>query len=214
VDALRGIGLVLTRPRLWPLCFLPTLAGLTLYVLAAWWLLSHPPNGIDGDLQRFAFTLAVLVGLALLSVVVMSAFIGVIFDPLSREVERIVSGEAPPPYPQKPTELFFDSLGRLGFNALLGLLAFGLGFIPIAGTIFAVVCTGIIGVLDYTSVAYLRRGVAFAEQRRELFQKKDRPTLVFGLIVGLAALVPGLGLLLAPGFIAGGTLLARRRLTQ
>ena len=28
----------------------------------------------------------------------------------------------------------------------------------------------------------------------------------------LSALIPGLGLILAPGFIAGGTILARRRL--
>ncbi len=184
-----------------------------LYVLLAWWLLGHPPDGIDGDLQRWIFTLAVLVGLALLSVVVMSAFIGVIFDPLSREVERIAGGEAPPPCPQKPAELFLDSLRRLGFNILLGTLAFGIGFIPVVGTIFAVVCTGIIGVLDYTSVAYLRRGLTFPTQRREIFKKRDRQTALFGLIVGLAALVPGLGLLLAPGFIAGGTLLARRRLS-
>jgi CysZ protein len=213
VDALRGIGLVLSRPRLWPLCLVPTLAGLGLYVLAVWWLLSHPPEGL-ADWQRVVFVFAVLVGLALLSVVVMSAFIGVIFDPLSREVEREVSGTLPPPCPQTWSQLFADSLLRLGFNALLGLLAFGLGFLPVIGLIAAVILTGIIGVLDYSSVAYLRRGKLFTEQRKELLRKPDRPTVLFGVIVGLAALVPGLGLLLAPGFIAGGTLLARRKLTQ
>ncbi|MGC4042372.1 MAG: EI24 domain-containing protein [Armatimonas sp.] len=223
MDAFRGIGLVLSRPRLWPLCMAPTLAGLGLYVLAAWWLLTHPPAAFTEWQESIAFlnalgqvfyVLLVLVGLALLSVVVMSAFIGVIFDPLSREVEREVSGEFPPacPYPWKT--LFADSLQRLGFNALLGLLAFGLGFIPVVGTIAAVAIAGVIGLLDYSSVGYLRRGKLFPVQRREMFARLDRPSVLFGLVVGLAALVPGLGLLLGPGFIAGGTLLARRKLTQ
>jgi CysZ protein len=214
VDALRGIGLILTRPRLWPLCLAPTGVAVAVYWLAAWWLLAHPPAGLEEGWQRFLFTLIVLVGLALLSVVVFSAFIGVIFDPLSCEIEREVDGVAPPPCPQTWSELMADSLRRLGFNTLLGLLAFVLGFLPVVGLIAAVVLTGIIGVLDYTSVAYLRRGKTFSLQRHELLKKPDRPTLLFGALVGLAALVPGLGLLLAPGFIAGGTLLARRTLAQ
>lgn len=223
MDAFRGIGLVLSRPRLWPLCLAPTLAALGIYILAAWWLLSHPPAAFTEWQQSIAFlnamgqlvyVLIVLVGLALLSVVVMSAFIGVIFDPLSREVEREVSGSLPPACPQPWKVLFVDSLQRLGFNLLLGILAFGLGFIPVVGTVFAVVIAGVIGLLDYSSVAYLRRDKLFSVQRREIFAKLDRPSVLFGLVVGLAALVPGLGLLLGPGFIAGGTLLARRKLTQ
>ena len=161
---------------------------------------------------RVLWILAVLVGTALLSVVAMSAFIGVIFDPLSREVERELSGVAPPTIPFSWGQLFLDSLQRLGYNALLGVLAFGLGFIPVAGAVFAVVATGVIGLLDYTSVAYLRRGKAFGIQRKELLRSLDRPAIAFGAVVGLSALVPGLGLILAPGFIAGGTILARRRL--
>lgn len=189
------------------------MAALGLYILTVWWLLSHPPDGVEGW-KLFLFTLGVLVGLALFSVVLMSAFIGVIFDPLSREVEREVSGTLPPVTPMPWKVLFIDSLQRLGFNALLGILAFALGFIPVVGVIAAVIIAGAIGLLDYSSVAYLRRDHLFSAQRKEIFSKLDKQSILFGVIVGLAALVPGLGLLLAPGFIAGGTLLGRRRLTQ
>ena len=212
MDAFRGIGLILSRPRLWPLCLAPTLVGLAAYALLVYLALARIPEGLS-DLMHVVWVLAVLVGTALLSVVVMSAFLGVIFDPLSREVERELSGEAPPAIPFSWGVLMGDSLQRFGYNVFLGILAFALGFVPVVGAIFAVMVTGVIGLLDYTSVAYLRRGQLLGAQRTELFRKLDRPAVLFGLVVGLSALVPGLGLLLAPGFIAGGTILARRRLS-
>lgn len=211
MDAFRGVGLILSRPRLWPLCLAPTLVGLTAYILLVWWAFRQIPEGLS-DLWKLAWVFGVLVGTALLSVVVMSAFLGVIFDPLSREVERELSGEVPPAVPFSWGQLFADSLQRFGYNVFLGILAFAIGFVPVAGAIFAVMVTGVIGLLDYTSVAYLRRGKAFGVQRKELFRTLDRPAILFGAVVGLSALIPGLGLLLAPGFIAGGTILARRKL--
>lgn len=211
MDAFRGVGLILSRPRLWPLCLAPTLVGLAAYVLLVWLALARVPSDLS-DFMRVVWTLAVLAGTALLSVIAMSAFIGVIFDPLSREVERELSGEAPPTVLFTWSQLFADSLQRFGYNVFLGILAFAIGFVPVVGAIFTVMATGVIGLLDYTSVAYLRRGKAFGVQRRELFRTLDRPAILFGAVVGLSALVPGLGLLLAPGFIAGGTILARRRL--
>ena len=211
MDAFRGIGLILSRPRLWPLCLAPTLVGLAAYALLVWLALARIPDGLS-ELWHVVWVLAVLAGTALLSVIVMSAFIGVIFDPLSREVERELSGKAPPTIPFSWGQLFLDSLQRFGYNVFLGILAFGTGFVPVVGAIFAVMVTGVIGLLDYTSVAYLRRGKAFGVQRKELFRTLDRPAILFGAVVGLSALIPGLGLILAPGFIAGGTILARRKL--
>ena len=211
MDAFRGIGLILTRPRLWPLCAAPVAAGLAAYLILVWLALRQIPEGLS-DVVRVLWILAVLVGTALISVVAMSAFIGVIFDPLSREVERELSGEPPPTIPFSWGQLFLDSLQRLGYNALVGTFAFAIGFAPGVGTVLAVAAAGLIGLLDYTSVAYLRRGKAFGIQRKELLRSLDRPAIAFGAVVGLSALIPGLGLILAPGFIAGGTILARRRL--
>ena len=212
MDAFRGIGLILSRPRLWPLCFLPVGVALSVYILLVWLAMNWLRTQRGSEIFLGLVGLAIVVGLALLSVVVMSAFIGVIFDPLSREVERELSGEAPPAVPFTWRQLFADSLQRFGYNILLGILAFAIGFVPVVGAIFAVMVTGVIGLLDYTSVAYLRRGKPFGVQRKELFRTLDRPAILFGAIVGLSALIPGLGLILAPGFIAGGTILARRKL--
>jgi uncharacterized protein involved in cysteine biosynthesis len=70
----------------------------------------------------------------------------------------------------------------------------------------------LIGLLDYTAPAFLRRGLTLGPQWARLRHGFDRDTAAFALVAGLLSLVPLVGVLLLPGLVAGGTLLVLRRL--
>jgi uncharacterized protein involved in cysteine biosynthesis len=210
VDALKGIALILRTPRLWPLCAAPVLLASALYVLLGWIGWHFYANGIE-DWSKAIVFLGYLVLFPFVFYLLASGFLGLVFDPLSRAVETQL-GETVPTVPTKPTTLFADTLKRLLFNGSLGLLAFGLGFFGL-GPVPSVLAAALIGLLDYTSPAYLRRGFLLGPQAKHLLPKPDVHTLSFALIAGSLSLLPFIGLLLAPGLVVGGTLLARRRLS-
>jgi uncharacterized protein involved in cysteine biosynthesis len=204
MDALHGILLTLRTPRLWPLCVAPIAAASVLYLVLGWLGWHFYGARLEEISRLFAF-LAYLVLFPFVFYLLSSAFLGLVFDPLSRAVD-----DCPQPTPPPFGTTLKDTLLRLLLNTTLGLIAFGLGFAvgPFAG----VAAAALIGLLDYTSPAFLRRGKTLGPQARQLFTKPDLPVLSFGIVAGLLSLIPVVGLLLAPGLIVGGTLLARRRL--
>lgn len=210
MDALKGIGFLLRTPRLWPLALVPGFVGFLIYLLFGWIGWQRYGAGLEELAQLFAFLLYLAVfpfAFYLLS----SSFLGLVFDPLSRETERLLGGEAVPTSPLRFWQLFGDTCKRLLLNGAICLLAFGLGAVvgPVAGVLGA----GLISLLDYTSPAFLRRGTTLGSQAKLLLRKPDIHTLSFAAIAGLLSLIPFLGLFLAPSLIVGGTLLARRRLS-
>lgn len=222
MDALRGIGLIVRTPRLWPLCLGPLVGIFALYLLlggiGGWllvprlgeWLAALPNSG--GFLIAVE-VLAVLVWLLLfpfLFVLLGGVLFGLIFEPLSLATERIVAGDATRKTVPLPSgQLFGDAVSRLALNAFLGLGAFVLGFA--LGPIPGVLTAAMIGLLDYTSPAYLRRGITLGPQTRLLiFRRPNVATLTFGLVAGLLSLLPVVGVLLMPGLVVGGTLLMLR----
>ena len=223
MDAIRGILLTLRTPRLWPYCVAPMLAAMLVYVLlgvAGFFLVvPHLPDwlgrfGIGGAWATGAEVVAVLLYLLLFPfffTVIASGFIGLAFDPLSRAVEAVESGPDKGRLAAAPLTLgqtLGDSLARLALNGALGIsaLLLGLWLGPVPGVIAAAT----IGLLDYSSPAYLRRGHTLGSQWARLRRRLDGGALGFALVAGVLSLVPFVGLLLAPGLIAGGTLLTRR----
>ena len=208
MDAFKGIGFLLKHPRLWPLALVPGLIASVLYVLLGVIGWQRYGAGLE-DGPRVAAFLLYLVLFPFAFYLLGSCFLGVVFDPLSRETERLL-GEPVPVCPLNFWQLFGDTCKRLLLNGGICLLAFGLGAVvgPVAGVLGA----GLVSLLDYTSPAFLRRGTTLGAQARLLLKKPDLHTLSFAAVAGLLSLIPFVGLLLTPSLIVGGTLLARRRL--
>ncbi|WP_395094851.1 EI24 domain-containing protein [Armatimonas sp.] len=208
MDALKGIGLLLKTPRLWPLALVPGLVASALYLILGWITWQRYGAGLEEGAKVIAFLLY-LVLFPFAFYLLGSSFLGVVFDPLSRETERLLDGTVLN-CPLKPLPLFGDTCKRLLLNGSICVLAFALG--PVLGSVAGVCGAGLISLLDYTSPAFLRRGTTLGPQARLLLPKPDIYTLSFAAVAGLLSLVPFLGLFFAPGLIVGGTLLARRRL--
>ncbi|MCX6368026.1 MAG: EI24 domain-containing protein [Armatimonadetes bacterium] len=208
MDALKGIGFLLKHPRLWPLAMVPGLVASVLYVILGWIGWQRYGAGLEEGARVAAFLLY-LVLFPFAFYLLSSSFLGLVFDPLSRETECLLGGEVPV-CPLNFWQLFGDTCKRLLLNGAICLLAFALGAAlgPIAGVLGA----GLVSLLDYTSPAFLRRGTTLGPQARLLLKKPDAHTLTFAFAAGLLSLVPFVGLFLAPSLIVGGTLLARRRL--
>jgi len=222
MDAFRGIGMLLRTPRLWGLAVGPMLAVVAAYGLLGVagavllvphlkdWLGGLPGGGWLVGLSEAALVLLYLLIFPFLFTLLGGVFFGFVFEPLSRAVEREAAPGAPPPVVAlRFGALLSDSLARFALNGLLALAAFLLGFA--LGPIPGVLAAAVVGLLDYTSPAYLRRGYALGPQARRLFRPLDGATLSFGLVAGLLSLLPLVGVLFMPGLIAGGTLLAIRR---
>ena len=207
MDAFKGIAFLLKNPRLWPLALVPGFIASLVY-LALGWLGWH---FYAADFEEWAKALALLAYLVIFPFafyLLGSSFLGFVFDPLSREVEASL-GEVPR-CPLTTSQLVGDTCLRLLLNGLIGLLTIGLGVA--LGAVAGVLGAGLIGLLDYTSPAFLRRGLTLKEQAKLLLKKPDLPTVSFAAVAGFLSLVPFLGLFLAPAFIVGGVFLARRRL--
>lgn len=229
MDAFRGIFLVLRTPRLWPLCLGPLLGAVTAYVLlgilGGFLIVPRLPRwlGVSGGEQSLwvrylgsaAFVVLWVVLFSWAFVLLAGVFAGFLFDKLSRAVEQTVTtpGTAlPADAPLATGQALGDSLARLVLNASLGvgalLLSFALGPIP------GILAAALIGLLDLTSPAYLRQGHTLGKQAARLFRSRDANTFFFALVAGMLSLVPLIGVLLLPGLVAGGTLLARRHLDR
>ncbi|MBC8135991.1 MAG: hypothetical protein H8F28_08915, partial [Fibrella sp.] len=138
------------------------------------------------------------------------AFAGVIFEPLSLAVERVVRGtDTADIAPLSGSAAFGDTVARLVLSVMLALLSFGLGFV--LGPVPGILTASIIGLLDYTSPIYARRGKTLGPQWRDLFGALNARTVTFALAAGFVSLIPIVGVLMLPGMIAGGTLLVLGR---
>lgn len=224
MDALRGIGLIARTPRLWPLCLGPLVGIVVLYILLGvggglllvprleTWLSSFPNSSLFIIAAEVLAVLLWLVLFPFLFVLLGGVLFGLVFEPLSRATEEIILGSRAQgaKSPLTGGQLFGDTVSRLALNAVLALGAFFLSFV--LGPVPGVLAAATIGLLDYTSPAFLRRGTTLGPQSRQLFfGRPNAPTVTFGLVAGLLSLIPVVGVLLMPGLVAGGTLLVLRR---
>ena len=213
-----GIRLLLKTPQLWPLALAPLVGALLIYivlgVMGGLWLIPRIEEWL-GEGAIFGKITALIAWILLfpyLFLVFASAFTSIAFEPLAREVERQVTGQQPDKINLTYLQSLRDSGNRLGLNVLLGTIAFVLGlFLGPLGPIPGVLVTAVIGLLDYTSVGYLRKGRTLGAQWKHLRTPLSSDVLGFALVAGLLSLVPFIGIFLMPGLIAGGTLLALKK---
>ncbi len=228
MEAFQGILLVARTPRLWPMCFLPLLGGLLAYValglIGGLLLVPRLPGWFRVEqggrewwavqiLGSLAFIVLWLFLFSFVFVLIAGMFSGLIWDRLSLAVEEIAGGHPATVSLGCGTlgcgTLAADSGARLLMNGSLGLAALVLSLF--LGPIPGVLTASLVGLLDYTSPAYLRRGLTLGPQMSRVLRRLDRPTLTFALVAGLLSLVPLVGVLLMPGLVAGGTLLVRQQ---
>lgn len=219
MDIFRGTFLLWRTPRLWGLALAPLFAALVIYAALGYFgyalavpYLKQWAAGVG--VPWFAAVGFVAVWILLfpfLFTLVGGAFAGIIFDPLSKAVEKTVRGDAPvhTETPLSGGAVLGDTLARLALSAVLAMLAFGFGFV--AGVIPALIVASILALLDYSAPVYSRRGKTLAAQWRDLLGAPDFDTATFALAAGFVSVLPVIGVLMVPGMVAGATLLVLRR---
>ena len=234
---LRGLGLVLRRPKLLVLGLLPAAIAGVLYAAALVALIDFLPQlsrdvtwFADGWAQGWRDLTHVLAGagllgvFALLGILTFTAVTLLIGDPFYERISELVEDR----FGGVPDEVevgFWRSLARsladsvrlIVLSILIGIPLFFAGFLPLVGqTVVPVIGAAVGGWLlavELTGVPFQRRGKRLADRRVVL--RGNRPlALGFGVAVFCCFLIPLGAILLMPAAVAGATLLSRTVLGQ
>lgn len=235
---LRGLGIVLRKPRLFLLGALPALitsllflaALITLAVnlvdLVAW----ATPFAQDWDtvwqgLLRGALSVALLAGSVLVMVVAFTTVtLGLgspIYDKIAELVEQELGGA-----PEAPDEALVASVTRsvrqsvgivlVSLTVTVGAFLFGL--IPLVGWMVAPVLTAVMGgwllCIELVASAFDRRGLLRLRDRRHHMGRRRWRVLGFSLPTYFLLAVPFVAVVVFPAATAGGTILAREILPE
>jgi CysZ protein len=216
MEFFQGMKLVLSVPRLWPYCWKPLLAALAVYVTlgVGVWLLVMPllirwlqwGSGAEWLVGILVSVLILALWILLFSyvfVLLSSLFSSFLWDRLAEQVE-IVDGGGASAVSLSRSALIMDALARFALALFVGILAFGCAFV--IGPFAPLLAAALLGLLDFTAPANLRRGRTLGAQWSRVFRRKS---LGFALTAGLLSLLPIVNVLLLPGLVAGGTLLMR-----
>ncbi len=235
---LRGLAIVLRKPRLFLLGALPALitsllflaALITLAVnlvdLVAW----ATPFADDWDnawqgLLRGAVSVALLAGAVLVMVVAFTTVtLGLgapIYDKIAELVEQELGG-----VPEAPDEALLSSVTR-SVRQSLGIVlisltvtvgAFLLGLIPLVGWMVGPVLTAVMGGwllgIELTASAFDRRGLLRIRDRRHLMGTRRWRVLGFAIPTYFLLAIPFVAVAVFPAATAGGTILARELLPE
>ena len=193
---------------------------LNLTAIAAW--ITPFAAGWDDPLR---LTTRVVAGVALLAAAVFLAVFSfaavtlAVGDPFYEKIWRAVEermGDAP----TDAGESFWHAARRgignglrlLGFSALVGLLLFAGGFIPLLGQTVVPVLGAVLGgwilTLELSGYAFDARRLTL-RQRRRMLRVSRASVLGFGLVSYLLFLVPFAAVVVMPAAVAGATMLAR-----
>ncbi|GAA1598742.1 EI24 domain-containing protein [Actinoplanes couchii] len=231
----RGLGLVLSSPRLLLIGLVPALISGILYTIALVMLIRYLPDlaalvtwfaddwaeWVRG-LMRVLGGLTVLGSGVLLSVLTFTAVTLLIGDPFYEKISELVEdrfGGVPEAvdisFGESLRRSLVDSLKLIGISILVGIPLFLLGLIPVIGQTAIPVLAAAVGgwllALELTGVPFQRRGRRLRHRRVVLATRKPL-TLGFGVAVFLTFLIPLGAVFLMPAAIAGATLLARKAL--
>ncbi|GIF06040.1 EI24 domain-containing protein [Actinoplanes siamensis] len=229
----RGLGLILSSPRMLGLGLLPALISGVVYTIALVVLIRYLPDLSEhatwfaddwsGFWRDFVEVLAGagVLGLALLlGILTFTAVTLLIGDPFYEKISEMVENR----YGGVPDAVevglwsglrrsLADSLRLIGLSVLAGIPLFLLGFLPVVGQTVIPVLAGAVGgwllALELTGVPFQRRGQRL-RHRRVVLAGNVPLTLGFGVAVFCAFLIPLGAIFLMPAAIAGATLLSRR----
>ncbi|MFQ3586245.1 MAG: hypothetical protein SNJ76_01090 [Fimbriimonadaceae bacterium] len=124
------------------------------------------------------------------------------WDRLSAEVELRASGSVAGRTPGFGRVLFDAGL-RLPFTLTVVVLTVLLGWACFG--VVGIFLAGVLGLGDYTSCAFARRGIFFPGQLGSAFRLKGAPSFLLG--AGVLTLIPFVNVVMLPALVAGGTLL-------
>lgn len=192
--------------------------------LALEWWAAPQAEGIGGTLLFLVHSLyrwLLILGLAAFGVVISVALSTIIASPfndaLSREVERLVSGDAAPPG-AAAVPLLRD-LARAVWLEVAKLLVYGATmaplllvgiWVPAVGSVVTSPAALLLSMsflaIDYVDWPAARRNWP-VRRRLSLLRRDTAQMLGFGLGVWVAMLVPLLNLMFMPAAVAGGTLM-------
>ncbi len=228
----RGLAVWARRPRLMLLGALPALVVALVYLAGLIVLAVFSPDlarlvtpfadGWDEPWQsivRVSAALALVAAGILLVVFTYTAITLAVGDPFYERIWRATEQTLGDP-PAEPSGGFWRLLGRgigaglriLALTAVIGVLLFIAGLIPVVGTIAVPVLAAFFGgwvlALELTGFAFDARELRLRDRRRMLGIRRSR-TLGFGVAVYLVFLIPLGAVLAMPAAVAGATMLAR-----
>ncbi|GAB3718098.1 EI24 domain-containing protein [Nocardiopsis nanhaiensis] len=233
---LRGLGIVLRRPRLFFLGALPALITSLLFLAAFVVLVMNVTDlvawatpfaeGWDGIwLGLFRGALAVVAAAAAVLVMVVAfttvtlALGSPIYDKIAERVEEEL-GDAPEEADEallsSVTRSVRQSLGIVLVSLTVTVGAFLFGFVPFVGWLVAPVLTAVAGGwlmgIELTSSAFERRGLMRIRDRRHYMRKRRLRVLGFAIPTYFLLAIPFVAVAVFPAAAAGGTVLARELL--
>lgn len=228
-DLGRGLAALRAHPALWKWLVAPAIITLLLVVAAVigiaravdpvvGWVTAHLPGwlaSVVGGLLS-VLVIGVLIAAALFAFTAIAGLIaGPFCERLSEHLEAAVTGRPPAPFSLRElvhgTLLSVVHAARRLLAALVGLaVVFALGFVPVVGSIAAVVVAvwfaATAASYDCYDAVFGRRMMAYRDKLAYLARHRGR-TLGLGLAVAGLLLVPGLNLI-ALGLGAAGATIA------
>jgi CysZ protein len=229
-DVGRGFGFLNAHPRLWGWVIAPaavTLILLIALIAGAWWLLTnavasltaHLPSWLDGVASR-GLSIVIALVLAAGAWFVFFALSGVLAGPfcerLSEAIEVELTGHEGPPFAfgRFVVELatgIGHALRRLLASVFGAIFLVALSFVPVVGTIAAMVLGGWFAAraaaYDSYDAVLARRSLAYRDKLAYLRRYRGR-TFGLGATVAGLLLVPGVNLVALGVGAVGATLAA------
>ena len=175
------------------------------------------------DLLRAGASVGLLIAAILLITLTFTTLTLIVGQPFYELVWRHAESRFGPVPDRAPGFWRSVGLGILGGlrmlvpAVLVGVLLFGLGLVPVVGTVLAAVLGAFVGgwllTFELTGLAFDARGLSFRERRLAL--RGRRPLVLgFGAATYLLFLVPLGAVMVMPAAVAGSVLLTRRVLGE
>jgi CysZ protein len=226
----RGVGVLNAHPRLWKWIIAPALVtgllivGLIIGILhvvdpVSSWIVQHLPSVIAhlaSSLVTILIVVALLAGALLVFVPVAGIIAGPFNEMLSEQIEAVLTGRPSAPFSLRAFGRGF-ALGvvhgvRRVLATLVGLaLVFALGFVPVIGTIAAMLLAAWLAAhgaaYDSYDAVLARRALSYRDKMVYLARHRQR-TLGLGATVAALLLVPGVNLVVLGLGAAGATVAA------
>jgi uncharacterized protein involved in cysteine biosynthesis len=220
IHLVRGIGYVFGDRRLRPYVWGPMLAAGAVYllvtILAYFWLAPWAQDWIGripilGYVSGLLGVLAFLIFWWLVSSMLYLGIAGILsaflWEKLSREIERM-EGTLPDPEAKVGCGgIFFDTAIRTGITLVIAFASLLLGWCLFGAV--GILLAGWLGLLDFTSCAYARRGMLIDRQLAVVYQCPGWGS--FLLAAGVLSMFPVVNVIMLPALVAGGTLLCAKR---
>lgn len=178
-----------------------------------------PWEGWLRDAASLAVGLAVIVGAVALAAFTFLALTSVVGQPFFERISRRVDDALGAP-DEAPATRWWESLLRgageslvlVSISAPVAVTGFFVGLVPVVGSVAGWLLTTTVGgwlvAIEYTTMPGERRGLRLAGRRRALARIRPR-AIGFGAVTLLVTAIPGVGVLMLPVAVVGGTLLMR-----